>query len=108
MNTSCKSCFTKQNDQRTWVCMRRAVSSSLAACAGFDWERVNFLHSSWGRAVFWICTGNIVDNTHDLVTAEQGSHSIKAFSVSHITPPVSWMGMQKDLGGFAARMADLN
>lgn len=106
MNMNCKSYFTKQNDQRAWVGMRRAVLSSLAACAGFGWERVNFLHSIWSRAVFWICSGNIVDNTDDLVTAEQGSHSIKA--LSHITPPVSWMGMHKDLGGSAARKADPN
>lgn len=84
------------------------VSSLLAACAGVGWGRVNFLHSSCSRAVFWICTGNMADNTNDAVAAEQGSHSIKAFSVSHITPPVSWLGMHKKLGGFTARTADVN
>lgn len=31
-------------------------------CAGFDCDRVNFLHRSWHGAMFWICTGNSVDN----------------------------------------------
>lgn len=50
----------------------------------------------------------MVDDTNDLVTAEQGSHSTKAFSVSHIIPLVSWVGLHKELGGFTARTADPN
>ena len=32
-------------------------------CASFGWDRVNFLHSNWYGATFWICVGNSVDNT---------------------------------------------
>ena len=35
----------------------------LVRCAGFGWGRVNFLHSSWYGAMFWICDENSVDNT---------------------------------------------
>lgn len=31
-------------------------------CAGFCWDRVNFLHGSWLRAVFWIFIEDRVDN----------------------------------------------
>jgi len=32
-------------------------------CAGFGWDRVNFLHSNWYEAMFWICAENSIDNT---------------------------------------------
>ena len=35
----------------------------MCDCAGFGWDRVNFLHSSWYGATFWICAGNSVGNT---------------------------------------------
>ena len=35
----------------------------LQVCAGFGWDRVNFLQSSWYGAMVWICAGNSVDNT---------------------------------------------
>lgn len=31
-------------------------------CAGFHWDRVNFLHSSQHGVIFWICAENSVDN----------------------------------------------
>ena len=37
--------------------------ATLCPCAGFGWDRVNFLHSSSYGAVFWICAGNSADNT---------------------------------------------
>jgi len=36
---------------------------SLHFCAGFDWDGVNFLHSSLYGAMFWISAENSVDNT---------------------------------------------
>lgn len=43
----------------------------------FGWDTVNFLHSSWYRAVVWIYTGNNVDNSGMLLlflsTAYTGS-----------------------------------
>lgn len=35
----------------------------VSGCAGFDWVRVNFLHSSLYGAMFWICDQKSVDNT---------------------------------------------
>jgi len=32
-------------------------------CAGFGWDRVNFLHTSWYETIFWICAENSVDHT---------------------------------------------
>lgn len=56
--------------------------------------------------MFWICTGKVINDINELVTAEQGSHSTKTFSVSHVTPPMSWLGIHKELWGFTARTAD--
>lgn len=38
------------------LCVRWALQST--ACAGFVWDRVNFLHRSWDGAVFCVCAGN--------------------------------------------------
>ena len=56
------------------------LDQPVRRCAGFGWDRVNFLHSSWYGAMFWICAENSVDNTRDvLVIAEQCLHRIKAW-----------------------------
>lgn len=34
-----------------------------------------------------------------LITAEWGSHGIKAISAPHLTPPASRLGMHNNLGG---------
>jgi len=57
-----------------------------ASFTAFGLDGVSFLHSSWYRAVFWICDQNSLDI---LVTAEQYLHSLSAFSVSHTAPTVS-------------------
>ena len=41
---------------------RIKILSRTGCCAGFGWHRLNFLHSSWYGAMFWICAGNSVDN----------------------------------------------
>jgi len=33
----------------------RPSTSIPASCTGYDWERINFLHSSPDGAVAWIC-----------------------------------------------------
>ena len=35
----------------------------MRKCAGFGWDRVNFLRSSWYGAMFWICAEDSVGNT---------------------------------------------
>lgn len=57
----------------------------LKMCAGFGWSRVNFLHSSKDKAMFWICPGNSADNRDVIVIAELCSQRVKAFSAAHIT-----------------------
>ena len=42
---------------------RELEAALLSWSAGFGWDRVNFLHSSWYGAVFWICDENGVDNS---------------------------------------------
>ena len=42
------------------------------------------------------------------VIAEQCLHSLRAFSASHSTPPVSRLGVHKELEGDKAGMADPN
>ena len=39
------------------------IVNDTEQCAGFHWDRVNFLHGSWYGAMFWICGENSVDNT---------------------------------------------
>jgi len=39
------------------------MKSELTHCAGFGWGRVNYLHSSYYAAMFWICVENSVDST---------------------------------------------
>ena len=41
----------------------REDGNLLAECTGFGQDRVNFLHSSWYGAMFWICDQNSIDNT---------------------------------------------
>ena len=36
---------------------------NIFICAGFDWNRVNFFHSSYYGTMFWICAENSIDNT---------------------------------------------
>ena len=43
-----------------------------------------------------------------LVIAEQRLHSVKAFSVSHVVPPTSRLGVHKKLRGDTAGTADPN
>lgn len=62
-------------------------------CAGFGWERVHFLHSSWHRAVVWICAENSVDRIRirgDFVIAEQCTHFYFSNSLPHPTEG-EWM-----------------
>ena len=89
--------------------------SGLLHCAGFGWDRVNFLHSSWYGAMFWICAGNSGDNTRIFVLqwdntvfaiAEQRLDRVKAFAASHTTPPARRLGVHKKLGGDTAGTAD--
>lgn len=52
----------------------KAQLSTIAVCnyASFEWGRVNFLHSSWYGAMFWIYDESYVDNSRDvLVTAQK-------------------------------------
>ena len=65
--------------------------------------------------MFWICAGNSVDNTERFllyrdvfVVAEQCLHRAKGFAASHTTPPVSRLGVHKELGGDTAGTADPN
>ena len=41
-----------------------------------------------------------------LVPAEQCSHRAKASSAPHPTPPASWLGVHRELGGGTAGTAD--
>jgi len=77
----------------------------VATCAGFGWDRVNFLHSSWYGATFWICADHSVDDTgmFSLLLSR-----IKASSASRPTPPASRLGLHKKMGGDAAKTADPN
>lgn len=59
----------------------------ISRSAGFGWGQVNFIHSSWYGAVFWICAENSADNTDCFIVAEQGLNRAKAFSAPHPTPP---------------------
>lgn len=34
---------------------RRKYTDFIHLCAGFGWDRVNFLHGSYYGAIFWIC-----------------------------------------------------
>ena len=51
-------------DRNNWVMTTSGKGGDdLLLCPGFGWDRVNFLVSSWYRAVFWILCENNVDNT---------------------------------------------
>ena len=39
------------------------MHTHIYICARFDWDRVNFFHSSYYGTMFRICAGNSVDNT---------------------------------------------
>lgn len=67
---------------------REANSADFEPYIDFDWDRANFLLSSWCAFVFWICDGNRGDNTDIFVTVKQPLDRVKAFCASHPNPPV--------------------
>jgi len=60
-------------------------------CAGFGWGRVNFPHSSWDGAVFWICGENSVDNTAKFQLLLSGAY-IESRPFLLLAPPHQWVG----------------
>lgn len=40
----------------------KTLKFNILGCAGFRWDRVNFLHSELYRAVVWICAEHRADN----------------------------------------------
>lgn len=59
--------------------------------------------------MFLISAENTVDNTEMfLLFLSSALHSIKVFSTSHTTPPVSRLGVNKNLGGDTAGTANPN
>lgn len=80
-------CTVSSQPQMAWMYMGR--------CAGFGWGRVNFLHSSWCKTMFWICAGisvvniGIMQRCFSLLQTSTGK--VKAFSI-FITPyqQVGW------------------
>lgn len=43
---------------------------------GFPWGRVNFLHSSYEGALFWIPAGSSVDNKKDVLVVTEQSFTV--------------------------------
>ena len=78
----------------------------MVHCADFVWGRVNFLHSNWYGATFWICAENSVDNTGMFSLLLSSAYTVKACSVSHTTSPMSGLGVHKELGGDTAGTTD--
>lgn len=76
---------------------------------GFGWNRVNFLSSSWYKAVFWIQDENNVDNTlmFQFLLSSACSKS-RTFSAFHTALPAHRLGVHKRLGGDATKTADPN
>ena len=68
------------------------IVASMGLCFGFVLKTVLIL----------IIQGDV------FVTTEQCLHSIKPFPASHPTPPVSNLGVHKNLGGDTAGTADPN
>ena len=52
-----------ENEAKMLISNLLKHSINFRDCAGFAWDRVNFLHSSWYGAMVWICAENSVDNT---------------------------------------------
>ena len=81
---------------RTLQCFLSAWSWSwwfptFGACAGFDWDRVNFFHNSWYGALFWICAGNSVDNTGRFSLLLSSAHT-ESRPFLLLTPPHQRVG----------------
>lgn len=49
--------------------------------------------------MFWICAESSIDHAEMFSTLLSSVYRVKALSDSHITPPVSRLGMYKNLGG---------
>ena len=60
-------------------------------CAGFNWYRVNFLHSSYCGAMFWICAENSIDNTEMFLLLLSSAY-IESRPFLLLTPPHQWAG----------------
>ena len=55
----CKEVFTVINLSDAYLRLRyNANNIAVSQCAGFGWDTVDFLHSSWYGAMFWICAEN--------------------------------------------------
>lgn len=65
-------------------------------CAGFDKNRVNFLHSSWYGAISWIWAGNSVNITGMFLLLLSTAYRVRAFSASHTTLLASRLGLAGD------------
>lgn len=92
----CKTEFLKETDILFcgFCLMLYSFPGTVVLDLGRD--RVNFLHSSYSGAMFWICVKNR-SRRDVLVAAEQWLHRIKAFSASCITPPPRRLGVDKNL-----------
>ena len=84
--------------------LNHLVPSSIPSCTGFGWDGVNFPHSSWYGAMFWICDQNSVHTLFWLLL--NSAYSVKAFSVSHTVLQWSRQAVDKRLGGDTAGTAD--
>jgi len=80
----------------------------IEVCDDFGWGRLNFLHSSWYGAIFWICAGNSVGNTEMFSLLLSSACIVKVFSASHTTPPARKMEVHTKWGGETAGTADPN
>ena len=61
-------------------------------------ELIFFRVASVGLCFGFVLETVLITQGYFLV-AEQGLHRVKAFSVPHPTPPVSRLGVHKELGG---------
>lgn len=73
----------------------------LKMCAASGWRRVNFLHSSDNRAMFWVCARNSADNRDAIAMAKNCSQRAKAFAAAHITPEEAGGAQKGDTDGTA-------
>ena len=70
----------------------------LEHCAGFGWDTVNFLHSSWYGAVCWICAENSVDNP-GMFSFLLSSAYTEPRPLLPLTPPASSWGCTRSWEG---------
>jgi len=63
----------------------------VSFCAGFGWDRVNFLHSSQSGAMFWICAEHSVDNTGMFLLLLSSAHT-ESGPFLLLTPPHQRVG----------------